>query len=395
MKRWPTQFLGEVTQVAAGDPAPQRPEDFSDDGFPFVRMQDVGRFGQTANLTETKDRVSVSASSKLKRFPVGSILVPKSGASIRLNHRAILGVEAHVVSHLAVIVPKASLKPRFVFYWLCGIDLSGAAHDADLPSMKTSELAKLQIPVPPLAEQERIVKLLDEADELRKIRAQADSRTAALLPALFNEMFGDPEKNQHGWPTSPLGWHIDFLTGFPFKSGEYVDSVNSVRLCRGANVLPQRIDWSDVRHWPISRVSEVNQYELREGDIILAMDRPWISDGLKVARLSIADLPCVLVQRVARIRPKPTLVAEFIYQSLCHPAFAAHCNLVKTETTVPHISPHSIRSFIVPIPPLPLQQEFAQRVTEIRELKATQAASHQRLESVFQSMLHGAFNGEL
>ena len=51
------------------------------------------------------------------------------------------------------------------------------------------------MPVPPLAEQERIVKLLDEADELRKLRAQADRRTADLIPALFHEMFGDRRIN--------------------------------------------------------------------------------------------------------------------------------------------------------------------------------------------------------
>jgi type I restriction enzyme S subunit len=205
MKHWPIKSLGEVAQVTAGDPAPQRSEDFADDGFPFVRMQDVGRFGQTTNLIKTKDRIVAAVSAKLKRFPIGSILVPKSGASIRLNHRAILGIEANVVSHLAVIVPNASLNNRFAYYWLCGIDLSGVAHDADLPSMKTSELAKLQIPVPPLEEQERIVKLLDEADELRKLRVQADHRANNLIPAIFHEMFGDPIANSKKFPTATLG----------------------------------------------------------------------------------------------------------------------------------------------------------------------------------------------
>jgi len=50
---------------------------------------------------------------------------------------------------------------------------------------------------------------------------------------------------------------------------------------------------------------------------------------------------------------------------------------------------------IVPIPPLPLQKEFARRVTEIRKLEASQTASRQRLDALFQSMLHRAFNGEL
>jgi type I restriction enzyme S subunit len=64
---------------------------------------------------------------------------------------------------------------------------------------------RTEIPVPPLAEQERIVKLLDEADELRKLRAQADDRTAVLIAALFDEMFGNPATNPKGWPSKPFG----------------------------------------------------------------------------------------------------------------------------------------------------------------------------------------------
>lgn len=62
----------------------------------------------------------------------------------------------------------------------------------------------LSVPLPPIAEQERIVKLLDEADELRKLRAQADRRTATLIAAFFHEMFGDPDANPHGWLSRSL-----------------------------------------------------------------------------------------------------------------------------------------------------------------------------------------------
>ncbi|MCJ7674587.1 MAG: hypothetical protein MUO33_05485, partial [Sedimentisphaerales bacterium] len=116
--------MSQIAVVSAGDPAPQTKDDFAPDGEPFVRMQDVGRYGHTDNLTETADRISAPAALNLKRFPKGSILVPKSGASIRLNHRAILGVDAFVVSHLAVIIPKAVINGRFLYYWLCSVDLS-------------------------------------------------------------------------------------------------------------------------------------------------------------------------------------------------------------------------------------------------------------------------------
>ena len=53
------------------------------------------------------------------------------------------------------------------------------------------------------------MKLLDETDELRKLRAQADRRTTDLIPALFHEMFGDPSTNSKNWPLQPVGEIIE------------------------------------------------------------------------------------------------------------------------------------------------------------------------------------------
>jgi type I restriction enzyme S subunit len=63
--------------------------------------------------------------------------------------------------------------------------------------------------------------------------------------------------------------------------------------------------------------------------------------------------------------------------------------------TIPHLTGIKLASIRIPVPPLPLQNEFAERVTEIRELEAKQSASRERLDALFQSMLHRAFRGEL
>ena len=63
---------------------------------------------------------------------------------------------------------------------------------ANLPRVNEDSLLGIPVPLPPLTEQERLVRILDEADALRKLRAQADQRTATLIPALFHEIFGDP-----------------------------------------------------------------------------------------------------------------------------------------------------------------------------------------------------------
>ena len=83
--------------------------------------------------------------------------------------------------------------------------------------------------------------------------------------------------------------------------------------------------------------------------------------------------------------------------------YVRHC-LVTMESRLEEAAPQMAQKNInlrilseltIPVPPLPLQQEFARRVAKIRDLESGQAASRLRLENLFQSMLHRAFNGEI
>ncbi|MGC9261892.1 MAG: restriction endonuclease subunit S, partial [Phycisphaerae bacterium] len=94
---------------------------------------------------------------------------------------------------------------EYLLLWFRGVDLKSLAITATIPGLNRRALYAQAVPVPPLAEQERIVKLLDEADGLRQLRAQADRRTAALIPAVFHEMFGDPITNRQNLPMKELG----------------------------------------------------------------------------------------------------------------------------------------------------------------------------------------------
>jgi type I restriction enzyme S subunit len=387
MKRWPTKPLGEVAQVTAGDPAPQRPKDFSDDGVPFVRMQDVGRFGQTVCLAQTKDRLSASASPRFKRFPAGSILVPKSGASIRLNHRAILGIEAHVVSHLAVIVPRPSLDTRFAYYWLCATDLAGVAHQADLPSMKTSDLAKLQLPVPPLAEQERIAKLLDAADELRKLRAEADRRTAKLIPALFHEMFGDPGINPKGWPQSSFA-----AVGKLDRGRSKNRPRDEPSLYGGKYPFIQTGDVANSN----GQITAHTQTYSEKG---LAQSRMWptgtlvITIAANIGKTAVLTFPACFPDSIVGFIPGEKVLVDYVRQWLV--TIEGRLEEAAPQMAQKNINLKILSELILSVPPLALQKEFGERVAEMRGLEASQVASRHRLDDLFQSMLDRAFEGRL
>jgi type I restriction enzyme S subunit len=161
------------------------------------------------------------------------------------------------------------------------------------------------------------------------------------------------------WSTVRLGDVTYLLTGFPFKSQAYTDDPSAPRLLRGDNVAQGVLRWDGAKRWPKDEIDDVGQYWLKEGDVILAMDRPWIEAGLKYAVARKADLPALLVQRVARLRGKSTLDTRFLKYIVGSRAFTEHVLAVQTGTAVPHISGDQIRSFQFRLPPVDEQRAIA------------------------------------
>src|SRR2546428_714814 len=129
---------------------------------------------------------------------------------------------------------------------------------------------------------------------------------------------GKPEED---WSPVRLGDVVDLLTGFPFKSEHYVEDSNAPRLLRGDNVAQGTLRWDGAKRLPNSAVKDVADYSLHEGDVILAMDRPWIDAGLKYASVRSSDLPSLLVQRVARLRGRDRLDTLFLNYIISTKAF--------------------------------------------------------------------------
>jgi type I restriction enzyme, S subunit len=124
------------------------------------------------------------------------------------------------------------------------------------------------------------------------------------------------------WKQTSLGEQVDLLTGFPFKSADYTEDIDGIPLVRGDNVVQGMFRWDDVKRWSRDQTENISEYFLKQGDVVLAMDRPWIEAGLKYARVSEHDIPCLLVQRVSRLRAKTTLDQEFLRYVIGSPEFA-------------------------------------------------------------------------
>jgi type I restriction enzyme S subunit len=260
-------------------------------------------------------------------------------------------------------------------------NMTGSAGQKRVPK---TFLENYVVNLPDIDTQKSENKILRKVDDLIFLRKQQLAKLDELVKARFVEMFGDPVVNSKRWPVETIENHIDLLTGFPFDSSGYVSK--GVNICGGLIIMPQKIDWSACKHWP--QITGYEDYILRPNDIVIALDRPWISNGFKIAMVDREHLPALLIQRTARIRAVD-INQHYLMQSLLLGRFDKHCNI--TGSLVPHISPKDIKSYSVMLPPIELQNQFATFVERVDQQKQTVQQSLEKLELMKKALMQEYF----
>jgi type I restriction enzyme S subunit len=244
------------------------------------------------------------------------------------------------------------------------------------------------------------VGLLDEAfASLATAQAHAAQNlqnARALFESHLNAVF---TQRGVGWKQTTLGEEIDLLSGFAFKSSQYTTNEKDIRLLRGDNIIQGCLRWDDVKRWPANDTKEYRRYWLSEGDVVLAMDRPWVKAGMKYAMMTSNDLPCLLVQRTARLRGGENLDNRFLKRLIGSAAFTSHILGVQTGIGVPHISGQQIKDFGFSCPSVAEQRRIADNLdalaAEIQRLTRIYEQKLAALAELKKSLLHQAFSGEI
>jgi type I restriction enzyme S subunit len=170
------------------------------------------------------------------------------------------------------------------------------------------------------------------------------------------------------FPMRPLGEIARIQAGYAFESAGFTNSPTDVPLVKGENVQQGYVDWSIAKRWPEAEMDAFEQFLLKPGDIVVAMDRPWVEAGLKWAYIKPEDPPSLLVQRVARLRAGPELDQTYLRAVISSSYFSAYIQPIVTGVNVPHISGKQIASFKVPVPAMKLQRKVAALISAYDDL---------------------------
>lgn len=227
-----------------------------------------------------------------------------------------------------------------------------------------------KIPLPPLAEQRAIAEALSDVDALINALDALITKKRHIKQGTMQQLLTGKKRLRGftgAWEKKEIGEEIDLITGFPFPSQLY--ATTGVRLLRGSNIKRGVTNWNGeiTKYWA-EITSDLKQYELCDRDIVIAMDGSLV--GRSFAQLSEADLPALLLQRVARVRSE-AIDMGYLKEQICSVNFTEHCDSVKTVTAIPHISPKDIRGYIIPIPPTKQEQRAIAEVLSDMDAEIT------------------------
>lgn len=385
--------MAKLADVAELNPRlREKPSD--DDEVAFVPMAALS--AETANITAEETRAYADVAKGYTSFASGDVLLAKitpcfeNGKIAQANLTKRIGFGS---TEFHVIRPHPDkLDARYTHHFL-RLDpirvagerrMTGSGGQRRVPE---AYLAELPIPLPPLAEQRRIAEVLDRAEALRAKRRAALAHLDTLTQSLFLDLFGDPVVNRMGWPRIKFG-----------KIGT---------LDRGISRHRPRDDPSLLGGtYPLVQTGEVSNcggyittYERTYSELGLRQSKLWpvgtlcITIAANIAKTGILTFEACFPDSVVGFRADDPATVEFVRVWLSF--------LQKTlEDTAPESAQKNInlailRDLDVPIPPLPLQREFARRVSAVEKLKAVQRAALAELDALFAALQHRAFRGEL
>ncbi len=269
----------------------------------------------------------------------------------------------------------------------------------NLPRLSPSVLETFPVPLPPLPEQRRIAAILDQADELRGKRRHAITYLDAVTQSIFLDLFRDT--NSSSWKPLPLPDCYWFQEGPGVRNWQFTDK--GVKLLNVGNIEKNGFLNLGKTSKYLAEEEAYGKYKhflVDPGDLVIASSGiTFDQDGLLRTRgafVSQRDLP--LCMNTSTIRFKAIEGVSdlcFLWVWLGSTEFRSRITRRVTGSAQQNFGPSHLKSLAITLPPFSIQEDFATRVEAVGQLRSVQQAQQDELDSLFASLQHRAFRGEL
>lgn len=339
-KDWTYKKLGEVCEIVCG----QDYKSIQEDNGLFPIYGTGGVMGRASQY----------------RCPANSIIIGRKG---NINNPLFVEEPFWNVDTAFGVVPKASvLFPKFFYFFCKNYDFTKHDVSVTIPSLRRTDIIKIEVPVPPLSEQQHIVSELDLLQSIIDKQQNQLKELDNLAQSIFYDMFDDPVENEKGWETSTLLEVSDgkLTYGSGASAKEYDGETRYIRIT----------DIEDNGSLKNERVSpnEINsKYFLNDGDILFARSGATVG---KTYLHKSNNGRCIYAGYLIRLIPNRKMVLpEYVFGFTKTAYYKSFVNMAQKAVAQPNINAEQYGNLKICVPPLQLQQIFVEKIEVIEKQK--------------------------
>lgn len=381
---WEYKKLGEVCEVVTGTTPRTNIPEYWGKGHYWVTPAELT--DTTVYIDKTERQITDEAldKTKLRLLPIGTVLLSSRAP---IGKVAIANTEMYCNQGFKNCICSNSIYNKYLFYFLrLKKDyLNSLGRGATFKEISKSIVESIKLPLPPKSTQLAIVSELDKINELIRLKKEQLKDFDNLAPSIFYEMFGDPVENEKGWDVKKISDMAIVKTG-PFGSmlhkEDYITNgiplVNPIHM-KNFKIVPD-MEFTITKE----KACELQNYMLQNKDIVFARRGDIgrcaiVSD--KIGKEYLCGTGSLFVRFIDSIE------SVFIMYIVRSESFSKHLISKAKGATMLNINSSTIANLSIPIPPLHLQQHFAQRIEQIEHQKAEVQKAIADLETLLASRM--------
>jgi len=441
---WCISYLSEVGKFISGAGFPEKYQNKKGLSYPFFKVGHLGTISSNEKLTLSEHTVDETLIKILKAaiIPIDSVVFAKIGMAIRLNRRRLIGVPSCIDNNVMAITPLNIILPKYLLRYLETIDFMPLTQATTVPSLPKTALENLEIPLPPLNEQRRIVAklevLLGKVDgcqkRLEKIpRILKRFRQSVLAAACDGRLTADwREGNKDVEPAKKLLRRVeenkleqyqkrkseiaeDKKIKIPFLEkiasnfetlidipetwcfvllGNIVETKGGIQktplrkpvnnifpYLRVANVGRGKLNLEEIEYFELLK-GELESWKLKKNDLLIVEGNGSVTEIGRCAIWNEEIKNCVHQNHIIRCRPEEEILAQFLLTFLNSPIGIETITKMASSTSGLHtLSVSKINKIIIPLAPLAEQQEIVRRVESLFKLADQLEGRYQKAKS--------------
>lgn len=389
-KGWKSVNLGDVAKVESGYAF--KSGEFIRNGIPIVRINNLDKNGVNLDF-------NISYSSDFKqidkyKIEFGDILIGMSGSigKVSIYKNKCIALLNQRIGNVKPI-NQNELSKLYLYYFLRSEmfvrEISKSANGCIISNISSKDICNVKFNVPDMQEQQKIVSILEIAENTIKKRTEQIEALDELVKSRFIEMFGDPVKNPKEWNKVNIGSKFEIKTGATPSRKENTYWENGT------------IPWVKTTELKEVIINEIEEYITQDGydnssvnllpkeTLLIAMYGQGKTRGM-TGKLGIE---ATTNQACAAILPNSEENMDFVWYQL--KLSYEDLRSLGRGGSQPNLNTNLIKSYELIFPPMKLQNQFVDFVNQVDKLKSQMETSLKELEDNFNSLMQKAFKGEL